>query len=141
MRAVFDTNAWLDVFVFDDGAARPLRTALLEGALHAVRSARTDAELPKVLERPHFARRCNAGAAQALVARWQALAQDVQIVQRAPWACRDPDDQKFLDLACSAHAALLLTKDRALLALAGKAGRAGLRICTPGDYALVDGAS
>ena len=33
-------------------------------------------------------------------------------------ACRDPDDQKFLELALAARAQCLLTKDHALLELA-----------------------
>ena len=33
-------------------------------------------------------------------------------------ACRDPDDQKFLEAALAARAEFLLTKDRALLELA-----------------------
>jgi len=37
---------------------------------------------------------------------------------RAPLpACRDPDDQKFLEIARSAGAAALMTRDKALLRL------------------------
>jgi len=40
--------------------------------------------------------------------------------------CRDPDDQKFLELARDAKAHALITKDKALLKLARKTARVGL---------------
>ena len=39
--------------------------------------------------------------------------------------CRDADDQKFLDLAWSANAAWLVTKDKALLELARRVAKLG----------------
>ncbi len=48
--------------------------------------------------------------------------------------CRDPRDQKFLDLAFSSQAAVLLTKDEDLLALAGKARGFGVRILSPREF-------
>jgi predicted nucleic acid-binding protein len=42
--------------------------------------------------------------------------------------CHDPHDQKFLDLAFSAQAAVLLTEDEAPLALARKGRGFGLQI-------------
>ncbi|MGV3656140.1 MAG: PIN domain-containing protein, partial [Noviherbaspirillum sp.] len=55
--------------------------------------------------------------------------------------CRDKDDQKFLELARDAGAAALITKDKALLKLAGKARRAGLfAILTPQAWQDVPGA-
>lgn len=51
--------------------------------------------------------------------------------------CRDPDDQKFLELAQAAKAGLLVTKDKALLALAKKADRFGFRIAAPAGAAVI----
>jgi len=46
--------------------------------------------------------------------------------------CTDEDDQKFIDLAISAGAHTLVTRDKALLRLARKAlERHGVRICSP----------
>jgi predicted nucleic acid-binding protein len=46
--------------------------------------------------------------------------------------CTDRDDQKFLEIARDAGAAILVTKDKALLKLAKKTAREGLfRIMTP----------
>lgn len=51
--------------------------------------------------------------------------------------CRDPDDQKFLELARDAAAKTLITKDKALLKLAGKCVRAGLfHILTPEKWQI-----
>ena len=47
-------------------------------------------------------------------------------------ACRDPDDQKFLEAALVARAEFLVTKDRALLDLAQRA--LPFRILTPGEF-------
>ncbi|MGB3427088.1 MAG: PIN domain-containing protein, partial [Burkholderiaceae bacterium] len=49
----------------------------------------------------------------------------------APIACTDPHDQKFLDLAYTARADWLVTKDKALLKLARRARRDGLLIFIP----------
>jgi len=132
--AVIDTNIWLDLYVFADAAAQGLARSLAKGQLQAIRSDPTDAELRVVLARPAFAARSAALGPEPLLA-WQALAAR-QVAQRpAPWVCRDPDDQKFLDLAYSAGASLLFTKDRALLSLARRARGAGLAIVQPKDYA------
>ena len=40
--------------------------------------------------------------------------------------CRDPDDQKFIELAYYAQASCLISKDKALLKLARKTVRSGL---------------
>jgi predicted nucleic acid-binding protein len=50
--------------------------------------------------------------------------------------CRDPDDQKFLELARDCGADYLLTKDKALLVLARRKTRpAPCRIVTPAGMA------
>lgn len=130
LRAVVDTNVLLDCWVFDDPAARPLWQAIEAGQVTCLRSAETDDELADVLQRPVFAPRLEARGANvaALLARWQALAQPVSRVFAAPWGCTDPHDQKFLDLAASARADLLVSKDKALLKLARRARREGLAI-------------
>jgi len=141
-RAVIDTNVWLDLYLYDDPGAQALAHALAQGRLQALRTPGTDDELQRVLARPVFAQRLGrrvpgadpVAAAQGLIQRWQNIA--IEMAQRGACAlvCRDPDDQKFLDLACGAGAAWLFTKDRALLSLAAKARRAGLAIVVPSAY-------
>jgi len=45
--------------------------------------------------------------------------------------CRDPDDQMFIDLAVEAKARWLISRDRAVLALAKRARAFGVEILTP----------
>lgn len=163
-RVVVDTNVWLDLYLFADIGAQPLAQALSLGQLRAVRCAATDAEYRAVLGRAHFGARLDAltasavapkhgaaatqiepepeqasaatAVAERLLQHWRHAALGVSELLPAPWQCSDPSDQKFLDLAFSARAALLLTKDRHLLRLARPAGQGGLRIVTPRDHAL-----
>ena len=91
-------------------------------------------ELERVLAYPQIARRLarppplthnegtNAGAntsaddGAAVLARFDAQASIVPAAGKAPVTCRDPDDQKFIDLAV-AHQALLLSRDKAILCM------------------------
>lgn len=132
-RVVVDTNVLLDCLVFDDPSAAPLWQRLVGGELAALRSVATDDELAEVLARPPFTARLAARGSDpaTALARWQRLAQPVDRVFAAPWACTDPQDQKFLDLAASARATLLVTKDKALLKLARRTHRDGLQIVLP----------
>ena len=132
--AVLDTNVWLDWLLFDDPGAAPLRAAQAAGALALVASPDTRAELGAVLARTAF------GLDPAGVACRLAEHDRVTIVHERPapracsWRCTDPDDQKFLDLAVACNAELLLTKDRALLRLAGRMQRGyRVRIARPRD--------
>jgi predicted nucleic acid-binding protein len=51
-------------------------------------------------------------------------------------ACRDPDDQKFLEAALASRADFLLTKDRALLDLARRVTH--FRIVAPEAFEKAD---
>ena len=134
--AVIDTNVWLDLFVFCDPACQPVARALAGPGWIAARCAQTDAELHAVLQRPKFSSSPEAlDRLRAQAAQWQARALLIRPGAKAPWICRDRDDQKFLDLAFATTAAVLLTKDKALLALNRKACRDGLWILTPNQFA------
>ncbi len=127
--AVIDTNVLLDFWVFEDSGAAPLRAAVEERRVHVLRSDACVDELSDVLDRPALkvaaAERCE------ILRRWHALATPVARIFSAPFACTDPHDQKFLDLAHTACADWLVTKDKALLRLARRAQRVGLRIVAP----------
>lgn len=125
-RVVFDTNVLLDFWLFDDPLARPLRAAFDEGRVIALRSADCDAELADVLARPCFA--LDADRRSTLLAGWRTRAMPIAHVFPAPFACSDPRDQKFVELAVCARADALVSKDRALLALRRRAARVGLKI-------------
>ncbi|HTH77158.1 MAG TPA: putative toxin-antitoxin system toxin component, PIN family [Trinickia sp.] len=141
-RVVLDSNVWIDILVFDDDAARPIRAALERGELHAVIDARCLAELTRVLDYPQFvARAVDKAAALAHVARLATLApaQEAQTAhaEGAPLPkCKDRDDQKFLELAHAAKVQWLVSKDRALLKLNKRTTRDfGFRIAEPAPFA------
>lgn len=132
-RIVIDTNVLLDLWVFVDPRTDALRAALGHGRVRALRSRDTDDELRDVLGRGQFA--LHADRQAVLLQTWQAMATLVPRVFAAPWHCTDPQDQKFLDLAHTARAALLFTKDKALLKVNRRARRDGLLIVPPGTWA------
>jgi putative PIN family toxin of toxin-antitoxin system len=128
-RAVIDTNVLLDFWVFDDPAARPLRAAVESGQVNALRSGDSVDELTQVIMREKF--ELATDARFGVLRDWDRLATPVERVFAAPFACSDRDDQKFLDLAYSARADWLVTRDKALLKLARRARRDGLKILLP----------
>jgi putative PIN family toxin of toxin-antitoxin system len=130
LRLVLDTNVVLDLLHFDDPAVAPIRRALAEGRAACFASAATRAELAHVLSCPQF--KIEGDDLQRLLDAYDALARPCEgAADAALPPCRDPDDQKFLELAQAARADLLVTKDKALLALARKAARLGFRIVRP----------
>lgn len=136
---VLDTNVVLDLFHFDDPLTRPLRDALEVGALRGAVTEATFAEWQCVLAYPVF--KLPPLRQSALLAQYRALCafQEQPSVAGVP-RCRDPDDQKFLDLAAEL-AVPLVSKDRAVLKLKRRRGAAPI-IFTPIEALtwLADGA-
>jgi putative PIN family toxin of toxin-antitoxin system len=128
-RAVIDTNVLLDFWVFDDAASRPLRAAVESGQVNALRSGDSVDELTQVIMREKF--ELATEARFGILRDWDRLATPVERVFAAPFACSDQADQKFLDLAYTARADWLVTRDNALLKLARRARRDGLKILLP----------
>ncbi|MFZ3126534.1 MAG: putative toxin-antitoxin system toxin component, PIN family [Rhodoferax sp.] len=118
-RVVLDTNIVLDVFVFRDPAAQPLLQGLEQGSLRWLATAPMRDELARVLAYPQIARRLDHYQLPAVqvLERMDALAHWVPVAPKASVTCKDPDDQKFIDLAV-AHQALVLSKDQAVLCMA-----------------------
>jgi putative PIN family toxin of toxin-antitoxin system len=116
---VLDTNIVLDTFVFSDEAALPLRAALRDGGLQWIADAAMREELARVLGYPQIVPRLAYYALDAgeVLAAFDHHARVLPAAPRAQVICKDPDDQKFIDLAV-AHRALLLSKDQAVLRLA-----------------------
>jgi putative PIN family toxin of toxin-antitoxin system len=132
-EAVVDTNVLLALWLFRDPVVEPLHAAFASGQLRPVRSLATDAEFAEVLARPELFS-VEPQRQLRLLESWQAVATLADASQPAPWTCRDPLDQKFLDLAFSIKAGWLITRDRDLLKLARKARRQGLVIVTPENW-------
>lgn len=135
LRVVLDTNACLDLLVFTSARSAPLADLLRAGTLRAVTRADCRDEFLRVLRYPGLA--LDEARCLALTSAYDALASEcevcVDVSARLP-RCRDPDDQKFLELARDAGAIALITRDAELLVLAGRTARAGLfNILQPAD--------
>jgi uncharacterized protein len=123
LRLVLDTNVWLDWLVFDDPALAPLRAAVGAGAAEVLIDAACEEELRRVLARPLGKVALEPEAQAECLAECRRSARrpepgDSPARLSGLPRCRDPHDQKFLELARAAGADALVTKDRALLELA-----------------------
>jgi uncharacterized protein len=140
LRLVLDTTIWLDWLVFDDPGIRRLRNAVMLGRARIYMDAACDAELVRVLAYDLGRHSIGASAQAAALGEARRLSQRIDvaltIAERAGLPqCRDPDDQKLIELAVAARAAVLVTKDRALLEMNRRRTRAlPFRICTPGEF-------
>ncbi|RDI28570.1 PIN domain-containing protein [Pseudacidovorax intermedius] len=126
---VIDTNIVLDLFVFDDAAAKPLRVALEAGQHRWLATASMRVELARVLDYPQIApRRTYYGlSVEDVLACFDRHAQVQPSAAKAPFTCADPDDQVFIDLAV-AHRARLLSKDKAVRAMRKRLAGLGVEL-------------
>ena len=134
IEAVIDTQVVMDWLVFRDPRSAPLARAIETGSLCWIGRPRMLDELLHVLGRgvaadwspdlafirDSFARHCRMIDAEPAPA--------VRLV------CRDKDDQMFIDLAIAEKARWLISRDRAVLALAKRARVVGLEILTPESW-------
>jgi predicted nucleic acid-binding protein len=133
---VLDTNAVLDCFGFEAPESAPIVRMLESGrAGIAARAALRD-ELIRVLTYPELP--FSEGQRHQVLLRYDALAVPIHGTRAGLLpACRDPDDQKFLEAARDAQARYLITRDKALLILARRGHRPlGFQILTPEQFAL-----
>ena len=127
---VIDTNIVLDLLVFDDPAWAALKAALDAGTLRWIATPSMRVELARVLGYPMIARRLvrDARAPDDVLALFDARSHTVaDIPARAPFVCKDPDDQVFVDLAV-AHRARLLSKDHAVLTMRKRLATLGVAV-------------
>lgn len=115
---VLDTNIVLDLLIFRDPATPPLQRALDQGQLQWLATAPMRHELARVLTYPAIVKSIvhHAVSAEQVLAAFDAQTRTVPGVPKASVTCKDPDDQKFIDLAV-AHQATLLSKDKAVLCM------------------------
>ncbi len=136
-KLVLDTNVCLDLFVFRDPRWTALLTALRASQVQACTRADCRMEWTLVLA---YARLGLDAAQQAA-----ALAEFDQLISLVPGdasgdgpklpVCRDPDDQKFLEVAAACGADALVTKDKLVLKLARKTKKLDLfRILSPEQW-------
>lgn len=117
-RAVFDTTTVVSALLFTRGRLAWMRQHWQSGGCIPLLSAATAAELTRVIAYPKF--RLTRAERDELLAEYVPHCQLVERTKRCPHACRDANDQPFLDLAQSGNADVLVSGDKDLLALAGK---------------------
>ncbi|WP_332856114.1 putative toxin-antitoxin system toxin component, PIN family [Duganella sp. S19_KUP01_CR8] len=125
-RIVIDTNVCLDLFVFKDPRWAALLAALEDGTVEAITRSDCRDEYNIVLHYKHLP--LDDDSRPLAAARFDALIKVVAPPEsgiRLP-VCTDKDDQKFLEVARDANAAILITKDKALLKLARRLAKAGM---------------
>ena len=124
---VIDTNIVLDLWLFEDPATVPLRTALQSGRITHLATCSMREELARVLTYPHIVKRMAKSHIQAqdILQRFDEHLLAAEPAAKAPCTCKDPDDQKFIDLAV-AHGVPLLSKDAAILCMKKRLFQAGV---------------
>ncbi len=134
-RIVLDTNVCLDLFVFRDPRWAELHLALRDRTVEAVTRHDCRTEWLIVLNYPHLplteeSRARTIAEFDSVIA---CIVPDRDSSEIPLPVCRDPDDQKFLELSRDANADVLITKDKALLKLARRTAKAGLFTIMPPD--------
>lgn len=126
MIVVLDSNVWVAALVASGTCQEMVRDAvrLCEVVISPVVMREVDRALAGAVGATPRAR--------VRVRRWlEAVCQVMEPPPRHDVACRDPHDLPILWLALAAHADLLVTGDRDLLALAGLQG---IRIVPPARF-------
>jgi putative PIN family toxin of toxin-antitoxin system len=133
-RLVLDTNVILDLLVFKDPTAEPIRHLLDAKLVDAVRSEASMLELVDVIQRPIF--KLSQQEQEIILLVWESLTRLLEntAIESAPFICRDTDDQIFLDMAYSIRPAVLFSKDLRVLELRVSAKGHGVEITNQYDY-------
>ena len=141
---ILDTNIILDLFVFNDPDLASSKPALLAGLekkqLNWIATADMRIELERVLTYPKITPRMAfyQVSAEDVLGKFDKLATLVDSAPKAKWACKDPDDQRFIDLAVQ-YQATLLSKDQAVLCMAKRLATAGAVVQKATDFTPILG--
>ena len=86
-------------------------------------------ELRRVLDYPQVLKRLASRTltAEGVLAAFDARVQIVEVAPKAPYTCKDGDDQQFIDLAVQ-HRATLLSKDKAVLCMRKRLATLGVAV-------------
>lgn len=128
---VLDSNVVLDWLVFRDPTADAIGAAITAERVRWIATPAMRSELEHVLTVSRLL--CWKAVPCQVLAEWDRWARTMAAplpAEATALRCTDPDDQKFIDLALHAGASALLSRDRAVLALAARARRRGLTIQT-----------
>jgi putative PIN family toxin of toxin-antitoxin system len=114
MRLVLDTNVLVSA-ALKRQSMPGVAAHLAEQRGGLIKSLATEQELSNVIARPYLAKLIDPDT-QAWLKTLMGAAESVAIIERIA-ACRDPNDDKFLELAVNGRADLIVSGDRDLVAL------------------------
>jgi putative PIN family toxin of toxin-antitoxin system len=128
-NVVLDTNIVLDLWIYEDPATPVLLQAIQQGQLNWVATPHMREELRRVLDYPHIVKRRGQRniSVQDVLDQFDAWTKIKEPAPKAPYVCKDSDDQCFIDLAV-AHQAILISKDKQVLKLTNRLRRLGVEV-------------
>ncbi len=112
---VFDTNILISAFLFKHSNIRKTFNHAIETGKIAT-SLNTFNEFQEVLLRPKFDKYVSLESRLSVIEEFKEVLIFFEIVESIQ-VCRDPKDNKFLELAVSANASCIITGDKDLLIL------------------------
>lgn len=115
MRCVVDTNVLVSAVLFPLSVPRRAADKALDNDVLLFSEATTD-ELKEVLFRPKFRRYVSREERVVFLAQLGTVAELIPIIQIVR-ECRDPRDDKFLEVALNGRADVIITGDGDLMAL------------------------
>ncbi|MCA9938192.1 MAG: putative toxin-antitoxin system toxin component, PIN family [Anaerolineales bacterium] len=132
MRAVIDTNILVRALIKPDGTVGPVLRLLRDGQYTILYAQPSLLELIDVLNRPHIRRKYHLTSADIHTVLALILLRGEAVTPRQRFTvCRDPKDDKFLDVAVAGRADALVSGDEDLLVLHPFAG---IPILTPRHF-------
>ena len=132
MRVVVDTNVLVSAGLKAETAPRDA-VLWVRRRGRFLKSDATERELRLTVARPKLLRLlANSAFLQELLHLMDA-AEQIQVIETVR-ACRDPNDDKFLEVAINGNADMIITGDLDLLVLDGFRG---IRIVAPADFLRV----
>lgn len=115
MKIVFDTNVIVSALLIKSSNSRfAYEKVISSGKILA--SLPTLEELIEVLCRKKFSKYISLSDRNIFISEFSLLAEIIEVNQKLN-VCRDPKDNKFLELAISGNADCVVTKDKDLLVL------------------------
>ena len=129
VRLVLDSNVLVSAALFKNSIGRrAFNKAIMNGQV--LMSEAVLAELQDVLDRPRFDRYLSLELRRTFLSDLLALVEIIETFRRIE-VCRDPKDDKFLELAVSGGAAFIISSDKDLLVLNPFEG---IEILSPLDF-------
>lgn len=130
-RLIIDSNVWIAALISPTGTARQMVDAVLDRDIDILMSESTFTELASRLDKPKFDRYREPEIWSSFLTALVELALWHEDAGTATGICRDVDDDKFLALAVTGQADVIISGDGDLLELVT---HEGIPILTPAQF-------